>query len=128
MKYPIEWVLEYAPVDWDTAELTERLTMSGSEVEHVRDGVMEVKVTPNRGDTLSMIGLAREVSALSDEPIAIPRTIVEEGDTPVSDLTSVDVKAPDLCIRYAARVIAPCASRRHNGSDGATARWRLNNW
>ena len=59
MKFPINWVLKYVSVDWDHEELAERLTMSGSEVEHTRDGVMEVKVTPNRGDTLSMIGMAR---------------------------------------------------------------------
>lgn len=105
MKYPIEWVLEYAPVDWDQETLAEKLTMSGSEVEHIRDGVMEVKVTPNRGDTLSMIGLAREVSALSGEPVAYPAVSVPESAEPVEGLTRVDIEAPDLCPRYAARVI-----------------------
>lgn len=105
MKYPIEWVLEYAPVEWEPAELAEKLTMSGSEVEHIRDGVMEVKVTPNRGDTLSMIGLAREVAALGDASVRYPAVAVPEQAPPVLDLTRVDVEAPDLCLRYAARVV-----------------------
>jgi len=105
MKYPIEWTLEYAPATWSAGELADRLTMSGSEVEHMRDGVMEVKVTPNRGDTLSMIGLAREISALSGIPIRLPEVTVPETDVPVESLARVDIEAPDLCPRYAARVV-----------------------
>lgn len=105
MKYPTEWVLEYAPAPWPADELADRLTMSGSEVEHMRDGVMEVKVTPNRGDTLSMVGLAREVSALSGVPVRLPDAPVPETGVAVDSLARVDIEAPDLCTRYAARVI-----------------------
>lgn len=105
MKYPTHWVLEYAPAPWPTDELAERLTMSGSEVEHMRDGVMEVKVTPNRGDTLSMVGLAREVSALSGVPVELPDTAVHETGPDVNTLARVDIEALDLCPRYAARVV-----------------------
>ncbi len=105
MKFPVSWLLEYAPVAWDENELAERLTMSGSEVEHLRDGVMEIKVTPNRGDTLSMIGMAREVSALSGVPVRIPEKALNEDDTPAETLASVRIDAPDLCPRYAARII-----------------------
>lgn len=105
MKYPVEWVLEYAPVDWADSEVADRLTMSGAEVEHLRDGVMEVKVTPNRGDELSMIGLAREVAALSRQPVKMPDSSVAEDNTPVETLTSVEIQAPDLCPRYVARII-----------------------
>lgn len=97
--------MEYAPVDWGAEVVAERLTMSGSEVEHMRDGVMEVKVTPNRGDTLSMVGLAREVAALSRQNVHIPDTAVPEGAVSVFDLARVDVDAQDLCPRYAARVV-----------------------
>jgi phenylalanyl-tRNA synthetase beta chain len=66
---------------------------------------MEVKVTPNRGDTLSMIGLGREVAALAADFVRYPAVSVPEGRAPVSEKTRVDVEAPDLCPRYAARVI-----------------------
>ena len=90
--------------------------MSGSEVEHMRDGVMEVKVTPNRGDTLSMIGLAREVSALSGVPVAYPDCSLPESGPDVNTLARVDIEAPDLCPRYAARVI-------RNVEIGPSPRW-----
>lgn len=105
MKFPTEWVLEYAPAPMFPGELADGLTMSGSEVEHMRDGVMEVKVTPNRGDTLSMIGMAREVSALSGVPVRLPDADVPETAVAVDSLARVDIEAPDLCPRYAARVV-----------------------
>ncbi|HEY3413590.1 MAG TPA: phenylalanine--tRNA ligase subunit beta [Armatimonadota bacterium] len=119
MKYPTHWVLEYAPAPWSAEELAERLTMSGSEVEHMRDGVMEVKVTPNRGDTLSMIGLAREVSALSGVAMQYPDLSVPEWGPDVNTLARVDIEAPDLCPRYAARVV-------RNVKIGPSPEWLAN--
>lgn len=56
-----EWVAELPPAE----ELAQSLTMAGLEVDDHRDRVMELELTPNRGDCLSMRGLAREVSALT---------------------------------------------------------------
>ena len=69
------------------------------------DTVFDIEVTPNRPDWLSVIGIAREVSALTGNPLKLPEVIVTESGEPVEKLTSVTVEAPDLCPRYAARVI-----------------------
>jgi phenylalanyl-tRNA synthetase beta chain len=69
------------------------------------DWILEVEITPNRPDCLSVVGIAREVAALTGAPLRMPSTVVREGKTEVSALASVLVEAPDLCPRYTARVI-----------------------
>jgi phenylalanyl-tRNA synthetase beta chain len=65
--------------------------------------VLEVDVKPNRGDALSMIGLAREVAAFSASTLREPSVSVEETDEPASDRISVRIEDPDLCPRFTAR-------------------------
>jgi phenylalanyl-tRNA synthetase beta chain len=74
------------------------------------DTVFDIEVTPNRPDWLSVIGIAREVSALTGNRLRFPEVYQDPvaAGTPlprVEDLTSVKVEAPDLCPRYTARVI-----------------------
>jgi hypothetical protein len=67
MKLPVEWITERVPVTADAEEIADRLTMAGFEVEgkgdSARGPVLDIKVTPNRGDGLSVVGVARELSA-----------------------------------------------------------------
>lgn len=65
--------------------------------------VIEVEVTPNRPDWLSMYGIARDVSCLLDSPARLPELKLAECDTKIDDL--VTVEAPELCPRYIGRVI-----------------------
>ncbi|MGO9246090.1 MAG: phenylalanine--tRNA ligase subunit beta [Verrucomicrobiia bacterium] len=69
------------------------------------DTVFDIEVTPNRPDWLSVIGIAREISALTGNPVKRPDVVVHESGGDVSKLTSVTIEAPDLCPRYTARVI-----------------------
>src|SRR5882724_3436784 len=69
------------------------------------DTVFDIEVTPNRPDWLSVIGIAREVSALTGNPLKLPEVVLTESGELVEKLTSVTVEAPDLCPRYSARVI-----------------------
>lgn len=69
------------------------------------DSILEVEVTPNRPDCLSVVGVAREVAALTGAPFRPPLIAVKEGDQEAAGLASVTVEAPDLCPRYAARLI-----------------------
>lgn len=67
------------------------------------DTVLDVEITPNRGDCLSIIGLAREVAALFGAKLTIPRVRLpraksSDGANPIA----VEILAPDLCPRYAA--------------------------
>jgi len=74
------------------------------------DVLLEIAVTPNRGDCLSVLGIAREVAALTHVPLKKPLT--DKGDPPyspagpnISELTSVTILAPPLCPRYTASLI-----------------------
>ncbi len=69
------------------------------------DVVFELEITPNRPDCLSMIGVAREIRAETGNDLKLPQVDLQEEGTDIRELTSVTIDAPDLCPRYAARVI-----------------------
>jgi len=71
----------------------------------LEDVILEVAVTPNRGDCLSHLGIAREIAALLRKPLRLPRIGLKELGPSIETLTSVEVRNPELCPRYAARVI-----------------------
>ena len=67
------------------------------------DTEIEVEVTPNRPDWLSMWGIARDVSCLLNVEAKLPEIAIPECSVPAPGL--VTVEAPDLCSRYIGRVI-----------------------
>ncbi|MBV6289316.1 phenylalanine--tRNA ligase subunit beta [Pseudomonas aegrilactucae] len=67
------------------------------------DASIEVDLTPNRGDCLSLAGLAREVGALYAAPVTRP--IVPAIAPSIDDVRPVEVLAPAACPRYLGRVI-----------------------
>ncbi len=67
------------------------------------DTILDVDVKPNRGDALSIVGLAREVAAVTGGALRLPATDVLEAGAPVDERLSVDVQAPDLCPRFVGR-------------------------
>ncbi|MCW5935105.1 MAG: phenylalanine--tRNA ligase subunit beta [Fimbriimonadia bacterium] len=119
MLIPIEWLKEFVQFDLDADRLAERLTMAGLEVEEVlrqpEGEVLSIYITPNRGDCLSVFGIAREVYALlGDQCQRTPlyeriaqalnqREPFEAGEA--AQWASVVIEDPALCPRYAARVI-----------------------
>ena len=76
-----------------------------SEALGLDDVVFELEITPNRPDCLSLIGVAREIRAETGNALKLPQVDLNEDATDVQTLTSVTIDAPDLCPRYAARVI-----------------------
>jgi len=68
------------------------------------DQVIDIDLTPNRSDCLSIQGIAREVSALLDEPIQREFSVAEI-DATCSSSFSVSVEARQECPRYMGRVI-----------------------
>lgn len=68
------------------------------------DVVLDVDVKPNRGDALSILGLAREVSAATGAPVRWAEPTLEEASAaPVADRLAVDVRDTDLCTRFVGR-------------------------
>ncbi len=71
-----------------------------------KEKVVEFEITPNRPDCLSVVGLARETSVTFKLPFSIPEiTVKEEADSDIHNEFKVIVEAPDLCPRYACRMV-----------------------
>jgi len=67
------------------------------------DTVLDVDVKPNRGDALSLVGLAREVSIVTGAPVRFPPVDLVESGRPAAELISIIVEEPGLCRRFVAR-------------------------
>jgi len=70
------------------------------------DRVLEIEVTPNRPDCLSVLGVARELAALTGRRLRVPAIPRRHGREPARGLVRVGVEAPDLCPRYTVRVVS----------------------
>src|SRR5881396_1288177 len=71
----------------------------------IADTVLEAEVTPNRGDCLSILGVAREVAAVTGARLRHPRPRPRESGAAAVREVRVRVQAADLCPRYCARVV-----------------------
>ena len=69
------------------------------------DYVLEIDLTPNRPDCLSLLGVAREISVFCKQNIKLPVTKIYESDEKLLDFLSVDVDAFQHCMRYTARMV-----------------------
>ncbi|MFW5867130.1 MAG: phenylalanine--tRNA ligase subunit beta [Armatimonadota bacterium] len=119
MRVPHSWLMEYIDAEISPEDLAEELTMGGLEVEEIedwrsadgraRDTVLITSVTSNRGDLLSMLGVARHTAALlrcdlKTPDLSIPATAepnraekdLEQGDTRIT------IEDLDGCPRYSA--------------------------
>ncbi len=72
----------------------------------LQDWILDVNVTPNRSDCLCVIGIAREVAALTCQPLRLPRFEQRSGKGQIGKQTSVIIECPDLCPRYVAKLIS----------------------
>ncbi|HYM15359.1 MAG TPA: phenylalanine--tRNA ligase subunit beta [Dehalococcoidia bacterium] len=68
------------------------------------DTIFELSVTPNRPDWLSVLGIAREVAALTGATVREP-SLDYPAAAPVKGKVAVRIAAPDLCVRYVATVV-----------------------
>jgi phenylalanyl-tRNA synthetase beta chain len=75
------------------------------DVPGIADTVLDAEVTPNRGDWLSILGVAREVAALTGARLRHPRPRPRESGAPAAQAVRVTVEAPALCARYCARLV-----------------------
>jgi phenylalanyl-tRNA synthetase beta chain len=69
------------------------------------DRVLEVGITPNRGDTASLLGLAREVRAFFGGVLRPPESRPEESGAPATASARIEIKARDRCHHYVARIV-----------------------
>lgn len=75
------------------------------DVLQLNDHILELDLTPNRSDALSMLGVAYEVAALTGREIKLPEIKLEESATTAASHVSVAIEAKDQCTHYTARYI-----------------------
>jgi phenylalanyl-tRNA synthetase beta chain len=69
------------------------------------DVVYDLEITPNRPDLNSVIGIAREISALTGNPLRLPETPEKTAPDHTSGLVRVEIHDAELCPRYTARIV-----------------------
>ncbi|MBL7081086.1 MAG: phenylalanine--tRNA ligase subunit beta [Candidatus Omnitrophica bacterium] len=118
MKFTYNWLKDYVEIKLRPGQLADKLTMAGLEVTNLEkagnDWVFDVEVTPNRADLLSVIGIAREVAAITNskcraysvERIADSKTCLSAKRYPLNAKTlKIDIEDKKDCPFYSAKII-----------------------
>jgi phenylalanyl-tRNA synthetase beta chain len=110
MKVAVEWIRSFGDFeDLNDEQLADKLTMAGLEVEEVHGTgsgkVFVTKVTPNRGDWMSIYGVAREAAAAASLPLNRPIPLSSLPKAGSIGSFTVDVVDESLCPRFAVAVI-----------------------
>ena len=105
MKVPIEWLKDFVNINIKADELASLLTMAGLETSVSAGNFLEVDILPNRGDCQSVLGVSREVCAVTGAKSKTSKTKIKEIKEKISSYLRVDVRDKKLCPRYMARVI-----------------------
>jgi phenylalanyl-tRNA synthetase beta chain len=71
----------------------------------LNDVIMEIAITPNRPDALSHIGVARDLAALFNKKLKIPKVSFDESDIDINTLASIEIEDEINCPRYSSRVV-----------------------
>lgn len=74
----------------------------------LKDTLLEIGLTPNRADCLSVAGIAREIAAKIGKSVRYPEMEISEGADAADASIGVTIEDVDLCPRYAARFISGC--------------------
>ncbi len=109
MKVPYSWLLTYLQTEASPEELAHVLTMAGLEVESIEsvggEAVLTTKVTANRGDLLSLIGVAREAAANLGTSYRRPEVGLAEKGQPIEGWIEIRIEDADRCPRYSGRLV-----------------------
>ena len=109
----VSWLRELVDVPVGVDELADRLTMCGFEVGAVEpwpadprtpgaapDAVLDLEITTNRPDCLSVLGIAREVATAYRSELRMPPAASDGSDPGAGDAVAITIEDPDLCPRY----------------------------
>src|SRR6516162_10892253 len=105
MKVPMAWLKEYVDPPSTPQDLAKLLVMAGVGIESIEGDVLDLEITANRADLLSMLGVARETGVNLRKPVKVPTIKYIDGGDEVSKSFAVEVANFELCPRYTARAV-----------------------
>lgn len=129
MKLSAKWLQEFVDInitEKNLQQLSQQLNMAGLAVDACRpceldptDFIVEFDLTPNRGDCLSALGIAREVALLLKQPLKQPEKQLETNLTAPLGYTGINVhvQSPEDCPYYTGRVITGLSAEQKTPSD-----------
>lgn len=107
MKVPFSWLTEYIEGEIELKRTSDALTMAGLEVGAIEkidgDTILDLEITPNRADCLSIIGIAREIKAIFGLKLKKPSFKIKKELK--DDKFTISIANPELCYRYAGRIV-----------------------
>ncbi len=102
MKISKRWLQELLTSNQDLDSLIEKLNYIGLESENINNDIVEIDIPFNRGDCLSVLGIAREISSLTQTKVNYPKYKVEETIKEKIEIINQD---DHVCPKYLGRVI-----------------------
>ncbi|MBI3854099.1 MAG: phenylalanine--tRNA ligase subunit beta, partial [Planctomycetes bacterium] len=105
MKVPLSWLKEYVDAPASPQELAKLLVMAGVGIESIEGDVLDLEITANRADLLSLLGVARETGVNLRKPVRVPEIKFLDSGEDLSKSFAVEVPARELCPRYTARAV-----------------------
>ncbi|MCU0651390.1 MAG: phenylalanine--tRNA ligase subunit beta [Candidatus Omnitrophica bacterium] len=109
MKFTYNWLKDFLDLKISAAELAEKLTMAGLEVtsleERAGDFIFEVEITSNRPDWLSVIGIAREVAAITNSKLRTQGTKSKLKVQNKSQAFKINIEDKKDCPLYTLKII-----------------------
>lgn len=110
MRVSYNWLKEYVDLKWSPDEVSAALITAGFEIAGLietpdNDTILDIELTVNRGDCLSFIGIAREVSALIKKPLKLSCGHSSAKSKRLSNSIKVSIVEQNLCPRYTCRII-----------------------
>ncbi|MEW6095307.1 MAG: phenylalanine--tRNA ligase subunit beta [bacterium] len=103
------WLKDYVDFDFSPQELAHKLINLGFETANLEkigdDTIIDLELTINRGDCLSMVGMAREIAAMNHTQLKIPSPPSFNLSKRLKKMITVSLVEPKLCPRYTGRII-----------------------
>lgn len=107
MKISCKWLKDLVEIDLSAEVLAEKLTLAGLELDGMHrignDYILDIETTSNRGDCLSHLGVAREISVITDKKLSLEN--FEDSFPNNKNRKLVTIEAPELCHRFTAKII-----------------------
>jgi phenylalanyl-tRNA synthetase beta chain len=107
MKVSYKWLRDYITIDKNPETLGDDLTMFGHQLESIEksgdETVLDLEITSNRGDCLSILGIAREIAALYNSELKIQNPKIKEEK--IDNKIDIKIEKPEICPRFTARII-----------------------